>query len=816
MKKIILCILISIVTVSVYSQDSFFTAKVKGLVVDSISGESMTCPTISVLAFSNKKVVKRLAAETDGKFNFELNKKGEYLIVISYTGYKTIEKKLVVNEKDYEYNLGTMQIRESITDIDKVEVIAHKQLIKVEADKIVYNTEADPDVNTSTALEMLRRVPLVTVDGEDNIQLKGNSNFKIHMNGKPSTMMTKNAKDLLKSLPASSIKNIEVITSPGAKYDAEGVGGIINIVTYKKRLKGYTGSLNTGVNTFGNINGGINFSASLGKFVFSVNTSYYNRRDQKNRNTVDRINYNDNNLYLMNSKGEGLSGGSNIWGSGDFSYEIDTLNLISGNFSYWKGTFSRDFENVTNIFDINDNLSQSYITNNDNRFSYGNPGGNIDYQRTSKHNKEQISTLSYKLNYSVDDHKNDQQIDSILEFYNNKKIINQHEKSIEHTFQADHVQPILKIGKLEVGAKYIIRLNTSKSDGTVYDFETLQYNDNSEDYLDFSHTQNIMAGYTSFKGNIKKFSYKAGLRVEYSETDGVFNSENNTDFKKSETEYVPSCSFSYNINKKNSLQVSYSKRIQRPSIWYLNPYKDDSNPKSIRFGNPNLNSEHFHTFDLNYNLFMKIGNINFSSFYSFSNNGIDRVSWIENEDIINTTYKNIIQKEQYGLSTQISLRFGKKISLNGKIAVNYNDITNNTDDSQNNSGWGSSSYLRLQYKITKSFKVSAYGGLYKGGVGLQSSGYTYDYSGLTLTKEFFDGKLSFSVSARNLDKKERKFKSNIEDVNFKQENYYYRPGRNFRFNIRFRFGEMKTRVKKAQRGIHNTDVKEGDSDNSQK
>jgi outer membrane receptor protein involved in Fe transport len=783
--------------------------KIKGTVVDSASGETIPYTTISVLSFPDKIVKKRFAASADGSFNFEVEP-GEYYLAIAPMGYKSYEEKITVKDNEKKIDIGKIVLSESTTELGTVDVIVQKPLIEVEADKIIYNTEADPDTKTSTALDMMRRVPLITVDGDDNIQLKGSSNFKIYMNGKPSTLMSKDPKEVLRALPASSIKNIEVITSPGAKYDAEGTGGIINIVTTKQVISGYSGSASVGYSDLGRIYGYGQFSAAIGKFVFSVNggTSYNQSLDF--RNSSEQENYNSDELKYMKSGGTSTYEGMHHWGNIAFSYEMDTLNLISGSVNFWGGRGDNNGNTLTDFRDANNILSQSYNTINASNFLYGEVEGSLDYQKTFKRNKEQILTLSYKLSRNPDENTNNRRIDSILNFSDMDERIKQNEIGNEHTFQIDYVQPIAKIGKIEFGTKYILRLNNSETTGEIFDFDNNTYVDDVEQNIDFDYTQNIIAGYVSFNGKIKKFGYKAGFRIENSETEGVFKVGNSPGFNNSSLEYVPSCSFSYQLGKMNSLQFAYAKRIQRPSIWFLNPYVDDSDPKNVRFGNPELDPEHFHQFDLNYNIFLKIGNINLSSFYSFSDNGINRFTRIDEDEIVYTTYSNIAKQKNYGGSINMNLQFGKSVNISTNYSSSYIEVESNNEANLSNSGWKHGGYTRFQLNFAKTYKLSSYGGVWSSGVQLQSISSMYYYYGMSLTKEFLKKKLSISVSARDFFEKERVYTWELFDPSgFYQTSKYYRPGRSFSIGINFRFGEMKSGVKRARRTIQNTDLKEG-------
>ena len=205
--------------------------KIKGQIADSINFSSIPYATITIMKLPGNIVEKRVAADINGLFETSVKTSGNYLLIANSLGYNPVQKPFSVKDGQLQFDFGKLTLKQSSVELGEVQVVADKPLVKVEADKLSYNAESDPDTKSSNALDMLKKVPLITVDGEDNVQLKGSSNYKVFVNGKPSTMASNNTKDFLRNLPASSIKNIEVITSPGAKYDAEGVGGIINIVT---------------------------------------------------------------------------------------------------------------------------------------------------------------------------------------------------------------------------------------------------------------------------------------------------------------------------------------------------------------------------------------------------------------------------------------------------------------------------------------------------------------------------------------------------------------------------------------------------------
>ncbi len=266
MKYFIFFLLSLLIFLPSLSQNKPTIYQLNGLVVNEISGEGIPYATI-ILKNDSIKVKKMLACNIQGQFSMNLNSPGKYILTASATGYK--EFNMLVTIIELKTELGKVQMEEA-TMMKEVVVSAQKPLVKMDMDKIVYSMESDPESQTNSAFEMLRKVPMVTVDAEENITVNGQSNFKVLVNGKSSAMMSSNLKDVLKSMPASTIKDIEVITNPSTKYDAEGVGGILNIITNKKTLKGYNGSINAGVNTRGGFNAGVYLAAKVRKFSCSM------------------------------------------------------------------------------------------------------------------------------------------------------------------------------------------------------------------------------------------------------------------------------------------------------------------------------------------------------------------------------------------------------------------------------------------------------------------------------------------------------------------------------------------------------------------
>jgi outer membrane receptor protein involved in Fe transport len=406
------------------------------------------------------------------------------------------------------------------------------------------------------------------------------------------------------------------------------------------------------------------------------------------------------------------------------------------------------------------------------------------------------------------------ELSGIQNFYSQLQKSDNEAKSSEHTFQADYVQPFNNESKLESGIKYIRRLNNSKTDYFIYDPNLLLYVEDTAMINDFNQTQDIEAFYATYSKQIKKFNIKGGIRLEHSLMSADFESSSMDGFSNESFEYVPSGAVSFAITDMQSINLAYNMRIQRPDIWYLNPYVRNTDPKNVRFGNPKLEPERFHNIDLTYSFFNPKFNLNISLTESLSKNGIDEISSISNDNVVTTTYFNINNINQLHLSTFINWKPNSKLNFNLNSDMNYQIIESTIDQSQRTSGWGGNAYGSIQYTILEGFKFTASSWVFKGTRSLNSNQEFYYSAGMNFSKEFFKKKLTLSLGASNLLRKETKWGNENFDDGFYQVTRYYNPGRMLRFNLTWRFGETNQQVKKTIRSINNDDKKSGGGGNT--
>lgn len=781
---------------------------IKGQVIDSLSNETIPYATIRIAAAQNPgKPIKLLACDENGKFEAPLKAPGKYIAVFQSVGMVPAQKVFTLKAGQPVLNLGKVFVHEDYQKLNEVTVTAQKPLVKAEIDKITYNLEEDPEAITNNALEMLRKVPMITVDGDDQIQLKGSSNFKVYMNGKPSNLVTNNPSEVLKSMPANTIKNIEVITDPGAKYDAEGVAGIINITT-KSALQGYTGTVSANVDDQGSVGGGGYVSLKVGKFGLTGNYNYNYRRNPYTDSYSSRENFDSEEMKYLTQTGRSKSRFPMQFGYLEASYEIDTLNLLSLSGNLFNGSNKSYSETYELMKDGMTNPVYEFNRYTNSKSTFGGTELNLDYQHSTSL-KDELLTISYKFNRSPDNSTYTNNIDTILNSDLYHPVLNEWKDNkahtTEHTAQLDYTRPFPKGQSIEAGVKYILRQSDSETDRKVDDKDAPQPNS------DFKHTQHIYAAYASYNIKWKKIGFKIGARAEGTHMD-VKSDES---FDKDFFNLVPSVNLGYQLDQSQNIRLTYNMRIQRPGIWFLNPYVDNQDPLNISYGNPDLEAEKRHNLSFNYSMFTRKFNLNASINYNFVNNGIERYMIYDpsQPNVAQYTYGNIGKNHSigafvYGSWNPIN-QF--RISVNG--GIDYQDLSSETEGS--NSGWNGRVFSNLQYTFPLDFRLNVHGGYFAPRVTLQGKSSSMYFMGLTVSKDFLKKKLTVSLGCRDPFWKYKEMTQTTTNKMFHRESINNWIGRSFSLRVSYRFGDMKGTIKKVKRGISNDDVKAESSGNSQ-
>lgn len=821
MKSFCMLFLIVLFSLNCFAQtinqgEHFSAYTIKGTVIDSLSNESVQYATVSIVPVRAPQTPVKVVV-TDGKGNFtaSLNTTpGNYMINIQFVGMQTKVKRITLSSNQNQLNLGKILMGETSTELQEVVVTAQRPLVKVEIDKLTYSIENDPEAKTSNTLDMLRKVPMITVDSEDNIQLKGSSDFKIYMNGKPSDFLTDNPSDVLKSMPADAIKNVEVITDPGAKYDAEGVGGIINIITTKTSIEGYTVSLRGNASTLGRLGGGAYVSLKMGKIAITGNYNYsYNNTPYADSFSERTYNFSNNEKYLIQN-GQSKNKGPFQNGYLEASYEIDKKNLFSisiNNFNR-KSTSISDYSVTMN--DFNNNPYYSYSRNSNSSRTFGSTYLNADYQHTTNR-KDELLTVSYRFT----NYPNDGNSTTLLENLSGKvpAILSPSQYSInnasskEHTAQVDYTRPTWKNQKIETGAKYILRKNSSETDNWVND--TLQVSPLNN----LQYSQNIYSAYFSYEFQIMKYQFKTGLRGEGTSINVKYPISTTMNFKDHYFNLVPSVTISYMLSDQEQIRLGYSMRIQRPGIRNLNPYVNNTDPQNISYGNPNLSPEKNNNFNLNYSLFTQKINLNASLSYGYVNNGIVSYTFIDSKNkpnVTQTTYGNLGHSQRTAIYLYGKWNASNVFNIFINTGANYVDMNSSATSSTGEQkahglNWNASGGMQFSFPLN--FRLNLNGGYVAPSIMLQGKMSSTYYTNISLSKDFLKKKLSISLSSVDPFWKTKERSTTTSQTAFYMKNLNYRNARDFRISVTYRFGTMKaSAVKKAKKGINNEDIKNND------
>lgn len=800
-------LLFTIAIMPLFSQSKTDIAcTVKGIVVDSVSKETIPYATVSVSEVAIPLVyIKRLAAGNNGAFEVDLTKTGDYLLTFESVGMGKKQVKISITSGQKKLELPNVEMSASKTQLSEVTVSATKPLVKVDLDKISYDMKSDPEAQSANTLDMLRKVPMITVDGDDKIQLKGSTNFKIYVNGKPSGMMTNNPSQVLKSIPASSIKSIEVITDPGAKYDAEGVGGIINVVM-DNALSGLTGTVRASVNSKGGFNGGLYLSTKKGKFGLTTNLNYNNQNDPGQTYDRNLENFNSQSVKYISQYANSDAKYRFYYGNLEASYEFDSLNLVSLTVGgYGGGGSSIDHAGTYSMNALRDTVSAfRQLTTSEN--NWGGIDLSLDYQRTFK-KPDQLLTVSYKLSQTPNSTDNTSDLTGVLNYTSYNQHILFDASGDEHTFQVDYTEPFNKIHVIDVGAKYILRLNNSTNNYYLQNNSTQVWESMpNQPKNDLNQTQNILGAYASYTLKFEKFSARVGLRFEETSSDIVLV---DTSFHVNFPNIVPSVTLSYRINDANNIKLSYNQRISRPGIWYLNPFLDNSNPFELSQGNPDLIPEVDNSFSLNYSYISPKLTLNTSLFSSFTNNSIESVSKAINDTVTYRTYKNIGLSRNTGLSLYGNWQPGKlvRISMNGNLG--YMSMTTNDGSGLNNKGFNYTVSLNGEFTLPAEIKLTTYGGYYSPRFRLQGQNSEFYYYGMSMSRDFLKKKLNVSLSVRNPFPVRKYYAGFTQTVDYRSDYIQSMKAQSFGLSISYRFGELKEQIKKVQNTIQNDDVKGG-------
>lgn len=776
---------------------------VSGIVIDSASQKPLDFISVSVKTKSLPLQVT--LTKTDGSFIIKDLKSDKYTISFFSVNHhtKTVDADLS-DSLSSDLNLGTIHISPKANTLKEVVISGNRPLIKQEIDRITYDLEADSDSKGNNLITMMRKIPLLSVDADDNVLFKGKEDFKVLINGRPSSMMERNLKEVLRSMPASSIQRIEVITNPSAKYDAEGLAGIINIITSKK-IEGYKGTFR--INERYPV-GGPGFGSSVtvkrGKLgVSGFGGASLNESPQVNSSNY-RLSTDINRTNLQQNLSKKSDGYNGYFGS-EMSYELSKLSLVSTQLNI-NGSLKNSELNQSSLLNDDAGGLQGYEAYNTSKTEGKGWDAAINYQLGFKANKNQLLTLSYRyLSYetNLQSHQN---ISNRLDYFLPDFKQNNEGSASEQTFQIDYVHPLKNV-MIEGGLKGIFRLN--KSDFIYGSFNSIHgnYEIDHDRSNHFNNEQSIFSAYNSYQFKFKKFDFKTGFRLEQTVIDADFIS-NQSSVSKNYFNLIPTVAISRKINTANTLGFGFSQRIKRPGINRLNPFIDRTNPNFEVSGNPNLEPALINSIQLTVSRIKK-STLNLSLDYSFvknlfmQNSSFDPITQTTRTSFENTGKASGLSANLYfncPLTKALSFGINGNGGLNRLEGVDGNTVIdiqlftyNLSAFSSYNFGKGWRSNMNLSF-ISRNI------------TSLQGRSNSLVTSSLGINKDLIKNKLTFSASTNNPFTKYRYNKIESLGANFSQTSSSQEYFRSFNANMNYSFGKLKDAIKKNKRGIKNDDL----------
>lgn len=686
MKRLIIAILMIIsACFNVFSNEPETIIKkliINGTVLDENSNQALEYATIAVYQKSDNSILGGVITDNEGKFQVEV-KSTDFYVKISYLGYTN----LIINDfqkNGNQVNLNTLYLSPSHTTLNEVKVIAEKSHTVFKLDKRIFNVGKDLLNSGGTALDVLNNVPSVDVSIQGAISLRGNSNIQILINGKPSVMTSGNG-NVMGTITADMIDRVEVITNPSAKYDAEGTTGIINIILKKEEKKGLNGSVTVNTGIPNNHSIGLSLNRRTDKFnLFSqLGAGRRTFLSEMESITENKIIGSEQTLKSI-GEGEKNEEFYNLVLGTD--YHINQYNVItlSGHFAY-------EIEDETSDISYSQTHANgtNYKSNRSETIDAINPKWEYEFQykKEFKDNKDHNLLVVARGSYFGKDQSSDysnSSVDDTNENYSQKSTNNFSEA--EYTFQADYENPINEWTKLEAGAKY--EISNLDSDREFQNLIDNNWNIDPNYTNNFQYKNDILAAYATYAFEKNKWGIKAGVRAENTN----INTELKNDEEKNHIQYFdffPSFHTSYKVTEKFSLQLGYSRRIQRPDMWDLNPFESLSDNKNIYSGNPKLKPEYTHSYELNLiQNFRKIS-LNGALFHRITSDVIDEITTVTNNTTHTTPY-NIGTSNNSGIDFNGKFEVLKFLSLSANAYWTYYNRQGNYEDQDfnfNSSFW---------------------------------------------------------------------------------------------------------------------------------
>ncbi len=781
---------------------------IKGKIIDSVSTIPVSFATIRVFSIQDKKLIDGDISHEAGDFSLDVPF-GKYYAEIDFMGYESQKTKdFIISSENPVHDLGTVKLATSVSTLDEVVVQAEKSTMELSLDKKVFNVGKDLANAGGSANDILMNIPSVSVDPEGTVKLRGSDNVRILIDGKPSGLVSFKGGSGLQQLQASMIERVEVITNPSARYEAEGMAGIINIVLKKERNQGFNGSFEVITGHPTNLGGAANLNYRHKKINFFINYSIAFREQPGDGRLYQEVYdldtlengsvYRGDSTTILKQNTNALITGFNTNIRGGLDFYFNEKNILTVSYLYRRSNASR----------ITDILYKDYL------FTDSNMRG-FTKRRQDEDEVEPNSeySLIYKKSYEQKGHE----LTGEIKFLDNWESSDQWfmqdiftpdgtaqsstlERSLndefekQWLFQVDYIKPIGKDGKVELGARASFR-------DMVNDYLVTRKNEQGEFEpitdlrgidLDnvFEYDENIQAVYGILGNKTKKFSYQAGLRAEWTDVTTTLK-ETNEENPRKYANLFPSAHLTLDLPKENAIQVSYSRRVRRPFYNDLSPFMTFSDSRNYFSGNPDLNPEFSNVYEIGHIKYFDKGSFSSSIYYRDTKDKIDRIRLVDDKGFSNTQPQNLLSEKAMGVE------FSSNYSPTGwwKLDFNFNFFHADIDGSNIIETYKASTYSWFarqtsRFTLLKGLDVQVRGNYEAPQNTAQGKRKSLYYADLSMSKDILKGRGTVTFNVLDVFNT-RRLRSISEGSNFYTDSNFQPRVRQFNLTFNYRIKQAK-------------------------
>jgi outer membrane receptor protein involved in Fe transport len=781
---------------------------ISGVLVDSITRLPIAYAAIGLIESGSRQVVNGTMTDENGNFRIPDVPAGQYQVEINFIGYKSLTiPGIKLTSRDADHALGTILLGPEAQLLEEIKIVGEAALIEARPDKIVYNAEHDVTSRGGDAADVLRKVPLLNVDFDGNVMLRGSENVQVLINGRPSSIFNSNLADALKMMPADQIKAVEVITAPSAKYDGEGTAGIINIITRKKNVEGFTssGDLTGGSRSS---RGNMNFNYGRGRLGLNLSGGGWLAWPQTGVTEFYREEFGDAYTSLLSQGGKNESSHVGLRTHAGLEYNFNPASTLNASFSV-RGHRRKSQRDVTASYLYNEAVVEDYFRSSDDLSRRTGWEWELDYKKLFPQEDHEWS-ISAELDY--DDEKQEADYFQTYTLPVETPDDTEHnfnvEDNIELSVQTDYVHPVRKNIKLETGLK--AEIEDLKSD---FEFEYIDPDQQiwrlDEDQTDiFFYNQQVYAGYLSSTFELgERYTLIGGVRLEVTHLQGEF-ADVEIPFSNQYNSWLPNLTISKKSGEHNQLKVSYNQRIQRPGDRHINPFIEYNDNRDISYGNPGLHPEKIHQVELGTNIFLEKNMISVSLFGRRTEDLIEQLLHIDETGVSETTYENFGRRHSLGLNVFGSVNLGD-LTLRGGFDINAWDVSGEFENENlSNSGYDYNGRINITWVVSETFRMEGFSFFRSPSYTVQGRNPNWSMMSFAMKKDFFDKRLTIGLNITEPFRENLQFIRELEGPGFYQYSNTLRPVRSYGINLGYRIGKIESRERNPRRMQQEPEIRE--------